>query len=368
MDFRQLRTEPELVFTNDDEIIEYVKPFYGYSNPNKPDMTVECKAFLGSPFISEELKFKLIKVNIHIIEHFAGVSEELKMATVDRCPNILQTMEDSGISVSDEIYNYAYEKHGNYSIHYMRNIPLFLQKRSIDDIGKYYYNLYINRYCRDMKIYAIRKFPALIRELKDYPSDDLDELIDLAIECDPTVIRYWSYGGGLSNERIKRALSLNGLALPHVPNEITDEFIDIAVGQNGEAIKHVPEAMRTDALELKAVKQNPIAIGHIINYTKKPSIDRMRYLKYLKGVTATLYPDIIDRLLAMNTKEVREIANARRAQLLRLKICNVCIGLQGLGLPALVTMYVIDASDLPHYELLTDHDKWEVIRTVKHYI
>jgi ankyrin repeat protein len=66
-------------------------------------------------------------------------------------------------------------------------------------------------------------------------------------------------------------------------------------------------------------------------------------------------------LVAEHTSAIERI----RYRLVRLPILKICLGLESLGLPALVTLAVVDAA-LPLAPFVSMHRKWNIITAVKH--
>jgi len=170
-------------------------------------------------------------------------------------------------------------------------------------------------------------------------------------------------------EIIKIAIKQNPLSLGPVLSHETNndrkaESIELAIDIDGLSIQCVEPKDRTEELEIRAVKSNPRSISAIINpigfgKMARKDPDRTKFLKILTGIAINLQPDIVETIPIIRNKETVKLMKIRRVQILRLQICNICIGLQGLVLPALVTMFIIDASELTHSELLIDYDKWE---------
>jgi hypothetical protein len=170
-----------------------------------------------------------------------------------------------------------------------------------------------------------------------------------------------------TEEMVMKVLTKNGLALQYVKNP-SRLHIETAIKQNGCAIEFVDNPSME--LEELAVSSNPEAIGVLIRKwqdIKKLTRDQSQFTKKLKFLAIQRNPELIDSIPGLSSKDVRNWVNELRRRAVRTSLCEVCIGLQPLELPALMTMMILDELNFPHMNLMTDHAKWEVITMVKHF-
>lgn len=374
----------------DDEILSNVKPYYTFvGDKTLREHTEKFKEFLRSDRITEELKYKLLGVNEHVIEYFNNVSEALKKEAITRSFWVINTMIYAGIHVSDDLYIHAYETGGAVCLCHINAIPIALQKRSIEDLPEnlpahYPVFLPLAYYSDEMISFFLERFPSRFREV---PAEKLTvEFIAKALASDGlgVISRLYAMASYekkirkmITPEMIKIAIKQNPLSLgpvlSHETNDKKAEYIELAIDIDGLSIQCVEPKDRTEELEIRAVKSNPRSISAIINpigigKMARKDPDRTKFLKILTGIAINLQPDIVETIPIIRNKETIKLMNIRRVEILRLQICEICVGLQGLGLPALVTMFIIDATELTHSELLIFYEKWKVITKVKHFL
>ena len=361
---------PSVNLNCDDDKFELINAEYQYTFDIESKYCKNVMKYIQHIGMSEELKKRVLsEINVHLIAYLENPSEDLVKFALSKWIGVYKTLVQYKIPVKEEWLKPIIEN-DSAAFFYIDDASEELQMYGVTHNPKSFG--YIKNPSYKVVKYAVEQDPNNIWEDNIVGVEYFDELLEMAIRKNPKIIK--NMRRSFDEKWLKLAVSLDGKCIQYIPNA-SEELQETAVVQNGLALHHIFQP--SEKVKRLAVQQNGFAIRALLNKSQKKGVSRE-----LKELAIEQNPEVIQlegiRSKNLEKKAIRMdhlVVNLYTAEpqmqkyAERFKLAEICLGLQTLELPALLTLLIYDEYKGYHFyrTAMNDHDKWQVIVAVKHH-